>query len=176
MEKFIKEPRFVPVDHDPFHGPEIERVIPTTEGQREVLAASEMGPAASCAYNENVTLELSGELDLAAMRQAIKGLVARHESLRSTIAPSNTRMVVSKNGDGALEYIDLSELPKAERRQELKTLGRQDATTPFDLRTGPLFRARVIRRFGSLSSSRYGPLPMGWVSRLRLRSAIPGRA
>jgi amino acid adenylation domain-containing protein len=145
MEKFTKEPRFVPVDHDPFQGPEVERIIPTTEAQREVLAASEMGPEASCAYNESITLELKGELDLSAMRQAIQRLVARHESLRSTIAPSNTRMVVSISGIGGLEFIDLGELPKAERKKELEELARRDATTPFDLRKGPLFHARTIR-------------------------------
>ena len=58
MEKFIQEPRFVAVDFDPFTGPAIERTIPTTEAQREVLTASEMGVDASCAYNESVSLEL----------------------------------------------------------------------------------------------------------------------
>ena len=63
MEKFIQEPRFVAVDFDPFTGPAIEQAIPTTEAQREVLTASEMGVDASCAYNESVSLELKGMLD-----------------------------------------------------------------------------------------------------------------
>ena len=78
MEKFITETRFVPVDFDPFAGSAIERIIPTTEAQREVLTASEMGVDASCAYNESVSLELSGDLDRKAIEQAMLQLIARH--------------------------------------------------------------------------------------------------
>ena len=88
MEKFITETRFVPVDFDPFAGSTIERIIPTTEAQREVLTASEMGVDASCAYNESVSLELSGDLDRSALDAAMQQLVRRHESLRSTLSAS----------------------------------------------------------------------------------------
>jgi hypothetical protein len=63
MERFIPDTRLVPVEHDPFAGTVIEQTIPTTEAQREVLTASEMGVEASCAYNESVSLELTGTLD-----------------------------------------------------------------------------------------------------------------
>ena len=42
MEKFTFEPVLVPVEHDPFAGPMIERIIPTTDAQREVLAGSSL--------------------------------------------------------------------------------------------------------------------------------------
>ncbi|MEZ4740697.1 MAG: condensation domain-containing protein [Flavobacteriales bacterium] len=149
MEKFTFEPVLVPVEHDPFVGPPIERIIPTTDAQREVLAASEMGPEASCAYNESVTLELKGELDRSAMEQAIRSLVARHEALRSTISPSNTRMIVSESELPELSYLDLSTFPAAERQQQLRALATRDMNTPFDLQNGPLFRARLVRMDGS---------------------------
>src|SRR5688572_7889068 len=99
MEKFIVETRYVPVDFDPFAGPAIERTVPTTEAQREVFVASEMGVDASCAYNESVSLALEGPLDPSALEQALHALMARHEALRSTVSASGTRLIVNTSTD-----------------------------------------------------------------------------
>ena len=145
MEKFIQEPRFVAVDFDPFTGPAIERTIPTTEAQREVLTASEMGVDASCAYNESVSLELKGALDQAAVEHAMHELVKRHESLRSTLNASGTRMLVTDEVKFHLPLTDLSALSEADRTRQLDAIAQKDMTTPFDLRNGPLFRAQLIK-------------------------------
>jgi amino acid adenylation domain-containing protein len=145
MEKFIQEPRFVPIDFDPFTGPAIERAIPTTEAQHEVLTASEMGVDASCAYNESVSLELKGDLDRSALEQAMLALVKRHESLRATLNASGTRMLVTDEVRFELPFTDLSSLNDAERAKQLDAIAQKDMTTPFDLRNGPLFRAQLIK-------------------------------
>ena len=145
MEKFIQEPRFVAVDFDPFTGPAIERTIPTTEAQREVLTASEMGVDASCAYNESVSLELKGALDRSALEHAMHELVNRHESLRSTLNASGTRMLVTDEVKFELPFTDLSVLSEADRTRQLDAIAQKDMTTPFDLRNGPLFRAQLIQ-------------------------------
>nr|HRP00815.1 condensation domain-containing protein [Flavobacteriales bacterium] len=145
MEKFIQEPRFVAVDFDPFTGPAIERTIPTTEAQREVLTASEMGVDASCAYNESVSLELKGTLDRSALEHAMHELVKRHESLRSTLNASGTRMLVTDEVKFELPFTDLSVLSEADRTRQLDAIAQKDMTTPFDLRNGPLFRAQLIQ-------------------------------
>ena len=145
MEKFIQEPRFVAVDFDPFTGPAIERTIPTTEAQREVLTASEMGVDASCAYNESVSLELKGTLDQAATERAMHELVRRHESLRATLNASGTRMLVTDEVRFDLPFTDLSSLSEAERTKQIEAIAQKDMTTPFDLRNGPLFRAQLIK-------------------------------
>jgi amino acid adenylation domain-containing protein len=148
MEKFIHEPRYVPVDFDPFTGPAIERAIPTTEAQREVLTASEMGVDASCAYNESVSLELTGTLDRAALERAMLELVKRHESLRATVNASGTRMLVTDEVRFGLPFTDLSAMSDAERAKQLDGIAQRDMTTPFDLRNGPLFRAQLIKVAG----------------------------
>lgn len=145
MERFIQETRYVPVDHDPFAGPVIERAIPTTEAQREVFAAAGMGRDASCAYNESVSLELTGPLDTGALERAIGLLVDRHEALRATISVGGTRMLVSDTGAAPLQHVDLSALPEAQRNDRLQRIAEEDMTTPFDLVKGPLFRFRLIR-------------------------------
>ncbi|HEX8106152.1 MAG TPA: aminotransferase class III-fold pyridoxal phosphate-dependent enzyme, partial [Kofleriaceae bacterium] len=47
------------------------RSSPSTEPQREVWLAARLGPEASLAYNESVSLHLRGELDVAALRHAV---------------------------------------------------------------------------------------------------------
>lgn len=143
MEKFIQEPRYIAVDFDPFAGPSIERTIPTTEAQREVLTASEMGVDASCAYNESVSLELKGPLDRAALEKAMRDLIARHESLRATLNASGTRILITDEVAFELPFTDLAEAK--DKEAQLDAIARKDMTTPFDLRNGPLFRALLIR-------------------------------
>jgi amino acid adenylation domain-containing protein len=145
MEKFISETRLEPVEFDPFIGAPIERTVPTTEAQREVFVAAATDREASCAYNESVSLALTGDLDTRALDQAISGLIARHEALRSTLSASGTRMIVSAEGKAAWTTVDLSALAPAERDKRLEEIGRIDMTTPFDLLNGPLFRAQLIR-------------------------------
>lgn len=145
MEKFIPETRYIAVDHDPFTGPAIDRIIPTTEAQREVLTASTMGDDASRAYNESVSLELIGTLDRTSLEWAMDQLMVRHDSLRSTISPSGTRMVVAGNATLDLRFVDLSALSAAERQKQLIALEQADMNTAFDLHNGPLFRAVLVR-------------------------------
>lgn len=145
MEKFIEEPQYTAVDHDPFTGPAIQRTIPTTEAQREVILASLMERGANCAYNESVSLELAGPLDRRAMEQAVKDLVQRHEALRAQISSDGMRMTIVEDIGINLPFSDLADLPENERAVQLELIDRQDMGTDFDLHKGPLFRARLIR-------------------------------
>ncbi|MFZ1685775.1 MAG: amino acid adenylation domain-containing protein [Flavobacteriales bacterium] len=145
MEKFTIDTRFVPVDHDPFVGPVIQQTVPTTEAQREVFAACLMGEDASCAYNESVSLKLSGTLDTAAMTKALAELSARHEGLRAFCDASGTRMIVAEEVPVDLPFLDLSGRSTEARDAALAAVAERDMTTPFDLINGPLFRAQLIR-------------------------------
>lgn len=145
MEKFIPETKFQPVDFDPFVGPAIERTAPSTEAQREVWVASQMGQEASCAYIESVSLELSGALDAALMEQSIRQLVERHEGLRSVISADGMRVIVQEQMAVPFTFTDLSSKSDAERKQALQTIADRDMTLPFDLLHGPLFRVQLIK-------------------------------
>src|SRR5690606_21739849 len=145
MEKFIIETRSVPVDFDPFAGPEIESTVPSTEAQREVFVASEMGSSANSAYNESVTLVLEGKLDRAALMHAMRTLIARHESLRSVMSANGTHMVVFRSIEFNLAYHDLSSFSKEDRDRKLEEIGTKDMDSTFDLINGPLFRSALIK-------------------------------
>ena len=145
MEKFIQEPRYIAVDFDPFAGPAIERTIPSTEAQREVFVASQMGPEASCAYNESVSLELTGALDTARIDGAIAKLVQRHEALRARMSADGLRMVILEHEDIRPAFVDLGGKTAAEQQHELEAIGERDMNTPFDLLNGPVFRVALIK-------------------------------
>ena len=144
MEKFITETRFVPVDFDPFAGSPIERTVPSTEAQREVFSASMMGQEASCAYNESVSLLLTGALDRTALDHAVTDLVVRHEGLRSVLSADGLRTIVLEQVPFRAEFIDLGVKDDKERAKELEAISDKDMTTPFDLLNGPLFRTHLI--------------------------------
>lgn len=131
-------------DHDPFGGGGIARVVPTTEPQREVLAAAALGDRANTAYNEAVTVRLRGGLDAAAVEAALRTLVDRHDALRTTFTPQLDALCVDAHNRFRLEVVDLRTMPAAERERAVQTSRRQLVDTPLPLRQGPLFGARWL--------------------------------
>ncbi|MYW18130.1 hypothetical protein GT039_21715, partial [Streptomyces sp. SID2955] len=86
-------------------------------------------------------LRMRGTLDIAALRTALDGLVARHEALRTTFAEHDgrARQIVHPPRRVDLPVEDLAG-PAA-----LDALLDREAATPFDLAAGPLLRARLAR-------------------------------
>jgi hypothetical protein len=76
------------------------------EGAGEARSAGEHDGAA---YNSALPLRLTGPLDLAALTGALRELVARHESLRTTFdtVDGNAVQVVRSTPDLALSTVDL---------------------------------------------------------------------
>jgi amino acid adenylation domain-containing protein len=128
---------------------------PTTEAQREIFHAVQMGDDANCSFNESNVIRLSGELDVPALKTALADIVARHPALRSTISsdgatqyfhPSaKTVEVIEHNfaGPGGAESRSAT-LP-------LSLLKEAESSTPFDLTNGPLARFQLVH----LSSVRH---------------------
>jgi amino acid adenylation domain-containing protein len=126
-------------------GHAVECVIPTTESQREVWLGAMLGTEASLAYNETLLLRLRGALDVPALARALAGLVARHQSLRATISPDGSCMLVNAAGMPDLEVRDLRPLDAAARAKALEAAHHDAVCTPFPLAQGPLFRAALYR-------------------------------
>ncbi len=134
-----------PDDFDPFAGGPLERVLPTSEAQREVWLADRLGPQASLAFNEAVRLELNGPLDVSALHAALDALVARHDSLRSTLGPEGHELVVGAATPIDLPRFDWRELPSDVRSTRLNEAEQHQVQRAFDLDRSPLFRAELYR-------------------------------
>jgi amino acid adenylation domain-containing protein len=132
-------------DFDPFAFGAIAGVIPTTEAQREVWLAHQLGSQASLSYNESVDLQLDGVLDTAALAAAVNVLLARHDALRATFSPDGAQLIVTEPGTVALPLHDLSGLGAEARAQAMAKVHAEAVETPFDLEQGPLFRVALYR-------------------------------
>ena len=87
---------------------------------------------------------LSGQLDVPALKEALRQTIARHEALRTTFATVNGEPVL-RIGPAAvpLTIDDLSTIADAER--VALSLATANARIPFDLSAGALLRVRLFR-------------------------------
>jgi amino acid adenylation domain-containing protein len=139
-----RAPRPVEAAFDPFAGPAIARVIPTTEAQREVWLADRLGREASLAYNESIALVLRGEVDRNSLAAALNDLAARHEALRATLAADGLTLIVADRLDAPLTIRDLTALSAETCQRAIDDALEAAVSTPFDLATGPLLRAELL--------------------------------
>ncbi|QHF94982.1 non-ribosomal peptide synthetase [Streptomyces sp. NHF165] len=119
--------------------------LPLSDAQRRLWFLQESGSGA-VEYNTPVGLRLSGPLRTGPLRGALAALSARHEPLRTTFASVDGvgTQTVHEVLRPALELVDLTGLPDAERDAAAGLRIRQDAELPFDLGTGPPFRALLL--------------------------------
>jgi amino acid adenylation domain-containing protein len=99
-------------------------------------------------YNIASSLRVTGPLDVRRLRQALAGVAARHETLRTTfqlVGTEPVQIIAPAPPSGALPVIDLSSLDEGRREEEAERLRVEDILRPFDLAAGPLLRAALAR-------------------------------
>ncbi|WP_370469510.1 non-ribosomal peptide synthase/polyketide synthase, partial [Corallococcus caeni] len=133
------------------HAPKLTRA--THEGplqlsfaQQRLWLLDQLQPE-DASYNLPAALQLSGRVDVEALRRAFEALVARHEALRTTFHEHQgqpTQRVHAPAG-WTLPLTDLSSLPEDQRETEARKLANEEARRPFRLATGPLLRSALVR-------------------------------
>ncbi|MGH3815010.1 MAG: amino acid adenylation domain-containing protein, partial [Pseudonocardiaceae bacterium] len=123
-----------------------DRPLPLSFAQQRLWFLDQFEPD-STEYITTLAVRLHGALDVDALDSAVTGLVARHESLRTTFDAVDGRgvQVVHEPAEVHVPLLDLSDLPEPEREVELGRVLAQQSATPFDLREGPLLRLRLVR-------------------------------
>ncbi|MDW5324847.1 amino acid adenylation domain-containing protein [Plantactinospora sp. KLBMP9567] len=131
----------VPVD-EPGDG---DRSSPLTPGQRGLWFLHQIQPR-DPAYNSCTAIELTGPLQPAALRAAVRYVGLRHDTLRTAFVEvdGEPRQVVGTEPP-PLHLVDLGVLPPPVRDAELDRLLRRLAAQPFDLRAGPPVRWVLVR-------------------------------
>jgi amino acid adenylation domain-containing protein len=117
-----------------------------TESQMEIWLSAQLGDAASCSFNESVTLGLRGKLDRQALQNAARDLVQRHEALRIRFAPSGDGFTVMPAAPLAITIAARGEAEPLDTR--LAEVIESEASTPFDLVNGPLIRFTLVSNHG----------------------------
>jgi hypothetical protein len=100
----------------------------------------------SAHYHMQSRFELSGAFDAAALRQALREVMQRHESLRTVVALVDecpVQRILAQCEPGWHE-VDLRACGPDAERATRDVQAREDAVRPFDLERDPMLRATVL--------------------------------
>jgi amino acid adenylation domain-containing protein/FkbH-like protein len=99
----------------------------------------------SSAYHIPLAIRMHGRLAQPALQAALDALVERHESLRTVVAgdAGTPRQHVLAQAQLPLQLVDLR--GEADPEHAMLAHSRQELSTPFSLRTGPLIRGLLLR-------------------------------
>jgi amino acid adenylation domain-containing protein len=134
-----------PVEFDPFADEAGQTTtIPLSEGQREIWIAAQMGPEASCAYNQCFAVRLVGAVSVEDLRSSVQSVFDRHEALRMVFDASGERQIIQAAHRIDVPVLDLSTLTVAKKEAALKEIFAEEVETPLDLVNGPSARVRIV--------------------------------
>ena len=119
---------------------------PLSFAQQRLWFIDQLQPGSS-AYNIRTVVRLTGRLNVAALADSLNEIVRRHEVLRTTFAHTDGQpcQVVAPTLHIPLPVVELESLPVAGRELQIPQLTAEETERPFDLRQGPLLRARLLR-------------------------------
>ncbi|POR61811.1 non-ribosomal peptide synthetase [Pseudomonas syringae] len=120
--------------------------VPLSYSQQRMWFLWQMEPD-SPAYNVGGMARLKGVLNIECFEAALQALILRHETLRTTFPSINgvACQKVSEQSGLRVQWQDYSALPAELRQQRIQALADSEAHQPFDLETGPLLRACLVK-------------------------------
>jgi amino acid adenylation domain-containing protein len=119
--------------------------FPLSFSQQRLWFLNQLQPD-NAAYNMAGGVRLSGRLDIHALERALVKIISRHEALRTTFKQIDSEpvQVIGPKQTVSLPSFALQSLPAARSEAEAMMLAAQEARQPFDLKHGPLFRAKLL--------------------------------
>ncbi len=117
--------------------------IPLSFAQQRLWFLEQLRPG-TAEHHSARALRLVGALDVRALRGAVRELVARHESLRTTFGEADGRAVQTVQPPPAADARFVAEVTLA-APSDLDRVLTEECARPFDLRRGSLLRALLVR-------------------------------
>ena len=120
--------------------------LPVSYGQLRLWILYELDPDRS-AYNVPLAMRVRGELHAGIFGRALNHVVARHEVLRTRYEMTGEELVqvIDPHGEIRVALSDLTGMSEPEREREVMRLAQEEAQRPFDLATGPVVRATLLK-------------------------------
>jgi amino acid adenylation domain-containing protein len=120
--------------------------LPLSFAQQRLWFLDQLQPDNSF-YNVPWSLRINGPLKVDVLQKTLDEIAARHEVLRTTFTKIDNQpvQVIAPILHVELSTQDLSALPGNQHEAEARRLATEEAQRPFDLATGPLFRAGLLR-------------------------------
>ena len=119
--------------------------FPLSFAQQRLWFLSQLQPD-SAVYNISGGMRMEGPLSVEALERALNEVVARHESLRTTIrqVDGEPAQIINSPHVFHLPKFDLRNVPAAQRETEAQLLLTNEARKSFNVEGGPLFRATLL--------------------------------
>ncbi|MEH2348458.1 MAG: amino acid adenylation domain-containing protein [Nostoc sp.] len=101
----------------------------------------------NCVYNVPFFLQISGCLEIAALKEAITAIIQRHEVLRSSfsVVDGSPIQVIHDNPQLMMQLIDWRQLTEAEQLEKAQQLAIEELQQPFNLSNPPLLRVKLLQ-------------------------------
>ena len=131
--------------------PAVERVsrderLPLSYAQQRLWFLEQMEPG-SAIYNVPLALRVNGELAVEVLETSLREVIRRHEVLRTRfeLRDGEAEQVIDEQVEFNVALEDLSGLEREAAERAVQELARVEAQRGFDLRTGPLLRAKLLQ-------------------------------
>jgi amino acid adenylation domain-containing protein len=123
-----------------------DTALPLSFAQQRLWFIDRLQPG-SPVYNLCSAVRFTGALDAPALAATFSEITRRHEVLRTTFEEHGGEpvQVIHPWAPRPLPVIDLSALPEEVRNREGRSLAAAESLRSFDLASGPLFRAGLLR-------------------------------
>ena len=123
--------------------------LPASFAQERVHFIQEVAPEGS-AYQAQVTLRFTGQLNVAALEQCLSEIVRRHEIFRTTFPAADGRLfqVIHPAWPVNLKVVDIQTVPQSEQEAEIQRLLDAEVQKPFYLDKLPLVRWLLLKLSG----------------------------
>ncbi|AZE54867.1 Non-ribosomal peptide synthetase [Pseudomonas synxantha] len=133
QEPARQEPPLVRVERD--------QPLPLSYAQERQWFLWQLDPG-STAYHIPAALRLRGHLDTQALQRSFDGLIARHESLRTSFSQEGER-IVQRIAPHARLAMSIESRPEADA-QTIRACVEDETQQLFDLQHGPLLRVKLL--------------------------------
>ena len=119
---------------------------PLSFAQQRLFFLDQLEPGSST-YNVPRAIRMTGRLEVEALVRALSEIVRRHETLRSTFSGVDGKPVQVIGPPEPIRFltVDLRGVPSSEREECARRVVAEEAERPFDLASGPPFRAGLVR-------------------------------
>lgn len=120
--------------------------LPLSSSQERLWFLEQLFPGTPT-FHITEAFQLEGSLDVLALEKCLNEITRRHEVLRTNFARKNGQpiQIISSSLTIDLPVVDLRKIPKDERKAYALQLAHQEMSRRFDLSSGPLLRAKLLR-------------------------------
>jgi amino acid adenylation domain-containing protein len=121
-------------------------IFPASFSQQRLWFLEQLDPGKSV-YHMLYAVRFETALNASALKRALNEIVCRHESLRTSFVAIDGQPMQAIAGEVSfdLPFIDLSSLDRGAAEAQARHWAQEEGERTFDLTTGPLLRAHLIR-------------------------------